>query len=271
MKCAVRGGSEEAGILVAELAALGFESFSEEDDALLAYIPQEDFSRQRLLTVEALKKLDEQSALEVRLIEDQNWNAVWESNYPPVTIGNCHVRAPFHPENPSVRYDIVLDPKMAFGTAHHETTVLMIELLLSELCEGKRVLDMGCGTAVLAILASMKGAKEVTAIDNDDWANRNALENVALNHCTGIVVKQGDATALKSLPAFDLILANINKNILLQDMAAYAEVLKKRGRVFFSGFYTEDLEAIGREAGKHGLKFVTSKTKNNWVAAVFSR
>lgn len=258
----------QAEILIAELAEIGFESFSEEEEKLLAYIQQPDFSQEKLLTIELIKKVEDQ--INIQVIEDQNWNAVWESNYPPVTIsGKCQVRAPFHEKNENLSFDILLNPKMAFGTAHHETTALMIEYLLEEDCEGKAVLDMGCGTAVLAILASLKGAQKVMAIDNDVWAYQNSIENIGLNHCSNIEPLLGDASILESKPTYEVILANINKNILLCDIKNYGTTLKKDGRLFLSGFYTEDLEDIKKEAANIGLKFVNHKIKNNWVAAAF--
>ncbi|MCF6171725.1 MAG: 50S ribosomal protein L11 methyltransferase [Bacteroidales bacterium] len=271
LKCPAPSDPEQGEILIARLADIGYESFSEEEEALLAYIPAKDFSMGKVRSIAFLKSADQKKELRTRIIEDQNWNAVWESNYPPVTIaGSCHVRAPFHEESQGADFDIVLKPKMAFGTAHHETTALMIELLLEEDCAEKQVLDMGCGTAVLAILASMKGAKEVMAIDNNEWAYHNSVENIALNNCSNIEVKQGNAAALKDSSPYELILANINKNILLRDIGHYTGVLARGGRIFLSGFYAEDLEDIRREAQKSGLDFVTSTKKNKWVAAVFS-
>ena len=260
---------EMGEIIIAELADIGFESFAEEAESILAYIPQKDFSKEKLFSIAYFQHVEPDPA--INLIEDQNWNAVWESNYPSVTIaGKCHVRAPFHDKNEAVDFDILIHPKMAFGTAHHETTSLMIEFILEEDCMGKQVLDMGCGTGVLAILASMKGASGITAIDNDEWSFNNTLENIGLNNCENIDVKLGDAKLLEKKPVYDIILANINKNILLTDIHRYAKTLKKGGRLFLSGFYSEDLIDISREAEKNGLKFVINRTKNNWVAAVFN-
>lgn len=269
LKLLVPEPPEMGEVIIAELAEIGFESFAEEADFILAYIPQHNFSKEKLFSIAYFKHVEPEPG--IKLIEDQNWNAVWESNYPPVTIaGKCHVRAPFHEKNEGVDFDILLNPKMAFGTAHHETTALMIGLLLEEDCTKKRVLDMGCGTGVLAILASMKGADRIDAIDNDEWSYNNSLENIGLNNCKNIQVKLGDAALLDTEPVYDLILANINKNILLNDIHRYAKVLKKGGRLFLSGFYMEDLEDISREAKKNGLNFVSKREKNNWTTAVFN-
>lgn len=258
-------------MLVAELAEIGFESFSEDESYLLAYIPQKDFQTNNLLSTTFCKNLDNRTMLAISIIKSQNWNAVWESNYTPVMIdGCCFVRATFHKPNPDVEFDILLSPKMAFGTAHHETTALMIRLLLKENIEGQRVLDMGCGTGILGILASKKGALMVTAIDTDEWAYKNTLENIELNDSTGITVLLGGAALLEDDDDYDLILANINKNILMSDMPAYCKVLRKGGKIFFSGFYTEDLDDITKKAKKCGLVFESTSTDKNWVAAIFT-
>jgi len=263
IKIGVSDEQSQKDILIAELSDLGFESFVEEDYVLLAYIPENSFSP------DSLQFLD-LNQLKISVIPDQNWNAAWESNYQPVVVANqCLIRAPFHDADPDMKFDIVLQPKMAFGTAHHETTAMMIELLLNEDVKGKRILDMGCGTGVLAILAAMKGATDITAIDNDDWAFRNAVENKQLNGLDFIHVEIGDASSLKDKSHFDLILANINKNILLNDMRAYGNSLKQNGKIIFSGFYLDDLDDIKNEAKQNGMNFVSNISRNNWVAATF--
>lgn len=257
-------------LLVSDLADLGFESFAEDEDRMAAYIPEKDFLLENLFDLAPLKKFYDDGALEINRIEDQNWNAVWESNYPPVLIANrCFVRAPFHEPDPKAEFNILIKPKMAFGTAHHETTELMTGLLLETDLEGKVVLDMGCGTGVLAILASMKGASKLTAIDFDEWAYRNTIENVEANNLNNIEVLMGDADVIPSSLVYDLLLVNINKNTLLKDMPVYASSLKRGGQLFLSGFYDSDLEDISIEAKKNGLIFDSSRAKNKWTVAVY--
>lgn len=263
---------EVKDIVIAELADLGFESFAEEGDVLLAYVPEKDFDKERIDSAYFIHHVVGASVYTLKPIADQNWNALWESNYPPVMIADtCYIHAPFHQARSDARFNILLDPKMAFGTAHHETTAMMLELLLAENMKGQRVLDMGCGTGVLAILASMMGASDIVAIDNDEWAYRNTLENAEKNHISNIKVGLGDAALLENEAPFQTILANINKNILLRDIVYYAKVLVPGGPLFMSGFYQTDLEDIKNEAEKHGLKFVRHQEKNNWVAASFQK
>lgn len=258
-------------ILMAYLGELGYESFVTHDNDLTAYIYKGDFSQILLRNL-----LDEEVAgfkakYELKELPDVNWNAVWESNFPSVEIaGKCRVRAPFHEPDPNFPLEIIIEPKMSFGTAHHETTALMMELLLDYPPKDLDVLDMGCGTGILAILASRLGAKHVVAIDNEEWAYRNALENVARNECSNINVTQGDASLLGN-ESFDLILANINRNILLNDIPVYASVLKPGGRLILSGFYKTDLAVIKQEAMKHSLKSDRYLMRNEWVAAEYLR
>ena len=272
LKCRRPDSLEQTEVLVAELAEIGFESFSEVENYLLAYIPQNAFATTNLLSTTFCKNLDNRTMLAISIIKSQNWNEVWESNYTPVTIdGCCQVRASFHEPNPNLKYDILLNPKMAFGTAHHETTALMMRLMLKENLEGIRILDMGCGTGILGILAVKKGALMVTAIDIDAWAYQSTLENIELNNLSGFTVLKGGVELLENDDEYDLILANINKNILLNDIPAYAKVLRKGGKIFFSGFYSEDLDDISRKAEKNGLIFETKLAENNWVAAIFHK
>ncbi len=269
LKCPATGNTELQEIVIAELAEAGFESFVEESDYLLAYIPNKLFSIDMLSTVASLRTAIENNEVVWKTIEDQNWNEVWERNYPSVTIDDrCHIRADFHDQS-DFEFDILIKPKMAFGTAHHETTALMLKQLLDKDVSGERILDMGCGTAVLAILASMKGALSVDAIDNDEWAYNNSLENIQLNHRENVQVSMGDASLLDPKSSYHTILANINKNILLADIKAYTAVLLEGGSIFFSGFYEEDLDDIRKEANANNLTYVSHLIKNNWCCAHF--
>jgi len=266
----VKGNQDETDMLIALLAEVGFESFEEAEDQVIAYIPEKDYQPNLLEKIDYCRQPDVVDKITRTFIPDQNWNEVWESNYPSVTISDrCIVRAPFHTAPEGVEFDIIVKPKMAFGTAHHETTAQMLEVMLDQDLKGKMVLDMGCGSGVLAILCSMKGAAEVLAIDNDEWSYNNTVENAEINGVTNIVAVLGDADNLHAPMAFDVILANINKNILMRDMPVYADVLKAGGHIFFSGFYTEDLPDMVTNATKSHLTFVESRAKNNWVVAHF--
>jgi ribosomal protein L11 methyltransferase len=257
-------------ILIALLADVGCESFMEFEEGVMAYIPQKDFKKELLEKLPIPENAGFSYRYEISEIEDQNWNAVWESNYAPVLIENqCYIRAPFHETRKDVAYDILIEPKMSFGTAHHETTALMISYLLQEDCKEKEVLDMGCGTGILAILASMRQAKHISAIDTDEWAYKNCLENAERNRVANIDCLHGDVNHIPQT-SFDIILANINRNVLLKDMSAYVAHLKKGGVLFLSGFYeTEDLPIIKDEACRQGLTYVSHKTKNKWTAVKF--
>ena len=255
-------------LLIAELGEAGFESFLETETGVLAYIQKKDCVENLLGSIDMLKNPKYSISFTRKEIEQVNWNAEWEKNFEPILVDNrCSVRAPFHPK-PDVEYDIVIEPKMSFGTGHHETTHMMIQHILKNGWADKKVLDMGCGTAVLAILAEMKGARPVDAIDIDNWCYLNSLENTERNHCKHITVYEGDASLLSG-KSYDTIIANINRNILLNDMTVYAACLKAGGELYLSGFYTEDLEVITTECNKHGLQFVENLERNNWVAAKF--
>lgn len=261
--------TDQQEILTAELAEIGFESFLEDETFFRAYCPEESYSQDKLTEVLNQQGFENFQKPAVKLIPDENWNANWESSYNDVVIdGICRIRAPFHEPNPNLKFDLLIEPKMSFGTAHHETTAQMISLLLKADVKQKSVLDMGCGTAVLAVLACKMGAQAIVAIDNDSWAYENALENVKLNNCKAIEVIKGDASALGN-QKFDLIIANINRNILLADMSAYAETMPVGATLFLSGFYTEDLPEIRKSAEKLNLQYETHTVKNNWVAAAF--
>ena len=259
-------------ILTAQMGELGFDSFSETDKTIEAFIPSSAFTED-VLQSESLK---DNPLFKVRfqteVIPDQNWNEVWEKNYfKPLLVENrCLIRAPFHTDTPKAEYEIVIDPRMAFGTGNHETTYLMISAILSQDLQGKQVLDMGCGTGILGILASMRGAETVKAIDIDEWAYNNTLENAEINNVTNIDVFQGDANFLGK-HKFDVVYANIHRNILLQDLPIYASVMCKEAEIIMSGFYLEDLPTISAKAEEVGLKPASYQERNNWVAARFIR
>lgn len=255
-------------ILVAELGDAGFESFVETEEGVSAYIQKEDWNEAILEDIQILNSTEFEIEYSFSEIEQVNWNEEWEKNFNPITVdGLCTVRAPFH-EKPNTKFDIIIEPKMSFGTGHHETTHMMIQHLLKTDLNNKSVLDMGCGTGVLAILAEKKGAKPIDAIDYDNWCYLNSLENVERNHCSHITVIEGDASALTGR-RYDVIIANINRNILLNDMHAYVSSLNKNGILFLSGFYNDDIPVIQSECEKHKLKFEEKLERNNWVALKF--
>ena len=260
------GAGLDHNIIIARLDTLGFNGFVEEEDHVLAYMEQES---ENLSAVKELLSGAGLEAVSLNLIEDQNWNEIWESDYKPVILGtDVVVRAPFHEGIPGVKYDIIIEPRMAFGTAHHETTEQMLKMIYDIDIEGKTVLDMGCGTAVLAILAGMKGAAKIVAIDNDEWAYQNSIDNIALNKGIDIEVLLGDAGLLQNMQ-YDIIFANINRNILLEDIPRYADVLAKNGHLLMSGFYLDDLPMIEDKAASVNLSLQTKSVKNSWMAASF--
>ena len=255
-------GSE---ILVAELGELPFESFIETENGVSAYIQKEFWNENILDDIYILGNEEFKISYEFEEIEQVNWNEEWEKNFTPIDVdGKCYVRAPFH-EKSNAEYEIVIEPKMSFGTGHHETTHMMIQHLLETELVGKKTLDMGCGTAILAILAEMKGAKPIDAIDIDNWCYLNSIENAERNNCNQISVYEGDASLLIG-KKYDVIIANINRNILLNDMQTYVDCLNENGILFLSGFYTEDVEAINKSCVSKGLTFEKDIVRNNWMS-----
>ena len=254
-------GSE---ILVAELGELPFESFVESEFGVTAYIQKQFWNAHILDDLFLLNSPQFVISYTVEEIEQVNWNEEWEKNFEPIDVdGKCHVRAPFHPKT-NAEFDIVIEPKMSFGTGHHETTHMMIQHLLEIDVTDMKTLDMGCGTAILAILAEMKGARPIDAIDIDNWCYLNSIENAERNNCTQITVYEGDAALLEG-KKYDLIIANINRNILLNDMQAYKGCLNPNGILLLSGFYAEDIPAIDASC-KEDLYFVKKLERNNWVS-----
>lgn len=257
-----------AEILIAELGYAGFESFVETEEGVTAYIQKAEWNEDILEDINILNSEEFEINFSHSEIEQVNWNEEWEKNFDPIEVdGRCTVRAPFHPKK-NFEYEIVIEPKMSFGTGHHETTFMMLQFILQNDFKGKSVLDMGCGTAVLAILTKMRGASEIDAIDNDEWCYENSIENIERNNCENISVQLGDASLLGN-KKYDTIIANINRNILLNDMESYVKCLNKGGSLFLSGFYDDDLPVITDCCNNLSLEFVENKQKNKWVAAKF--
>lgn len=256
-------------VLSALTAEIGFESFVECEGGMQAYVQQSLFDEAALKAILSdFPMPDTQITYTITEPEDKNWNEEWEKNFfqPIVIEGRCVIHSTFHKDYPKAEYDIVINPQMAFGTGHHETTSSILGALLEADLKGKSVLDMGCGTSILAILASMRGADRVTAIDIDDWCVNNSRDNIVLNHLNNITVELGDASLLKGREPFDVVIANINRNILLNDMHAYADCMHSGSEIYMSGFYVEDIDAIRQCGESLGLEFVGYREKNRWAA-----
>ncbi|MCL1937356.1 MAG: 50S ribosomal protein L11 methyltransferase [Candidatus Azobacteroides sp.] len=260
-------------VLAALLADCGFESFVESENGLDAFVPEKLYSETTI--AEILENYPLPHTLirqEVEWIKSQNWNEEWEKNFfQPVVIDNqIVVHSSFHKNIPSAQYEIVIDPKMAFGTGHHATTCLMLSYLLELEVKNRSFLDMGCGTAVLAILAKIKGADPVVAMDIDSYACENSLENIRLNHVDDIQIRQGDASVLGK-ERYDFIFANINRNILLNDIQIYASCMQEGSSLLMSGFYREDCNLIEEECKKYQLEYISDKEKDHWNALHFRK
>jgi len=262
---------ELADILVAELAEVGYNTFEDNDEGFCAYIDEDQFAADAVAEIMSRYEGQGELGYEHRVITRQNWNAEWEKNFEPLVIADkVSIRAPFHEARPDLAYEIVIMPRMSFGTGHHDTTALMITNQLDIDHQNKRVLDMGCGTGILAIMAVHLGASYVLAVDVEPWTAENAADNAQENNVQDKVeARLGDITALAGEEPFDIILANINRNVLLEDMGAYGQYLKPNSPILFSGFYEEDLHLIREAAEQHGLRYESHRTQNDWVSAVF--
>ena len=259
-------------VLAALLAETGFESFVPEEDGISAYVPQAMYDASSIESVISSFPLEGfEIKHESELIEGEDWNAEWEKNYfQPIVLGDqCVIHSTFHKDIPEARYDILIDPKMAFGTGYHQTTCHMLRAILASDMTGKSVLDMGCGTALLAILARKHGATNVVAIDIDEFAYENAKENIMLNDTSDIEVRLGGADAIKESDSFDFVIANINRNILLADIQNYVRAMHPGSQLFISGFYTDDMQVLRTEAECNGLKYLDYAEENNWAMMRF--
>jgi ribosomal protein L11 methyltransferase len=258
-------------MLIALLSEEDYESFEESEDGLKAYIPAEKFLEEKIMQVIQSLKSSGNISFTKSLIKDQNWNALWESNFEPVLIGDSvYVHAPFHPAKPGIKYDIEIEPKMSFGTGHHATTLLMMEEMLKMNLKDETILDMGCGSGILAILASKMGAKNILAIDIEEWAFKNACENCQRNQSQHIIVQKGNANLIHG-KSFTVILANINRNILLEDMEAYVKTLQNKGHLLVSGFIEADLNTMLKKAEQFNLQLENHAEKNSWSMAHFKK
>ena len=257
-------------IVVAFLAEIGCESFTEENRIVSGFIQKELFSEQEYQNLLAqIAETIGECETSFKELEQKNWNVEWESQFEPVVVGeDCIVRAPFHEKPQNIKYDIVIEPKMSFGTGHHETTFLMLQQMLQEDLVGKKSADCGCGTGVLGIMAEKLGANSVYAFDYDEWCYINTKENVEVNNCTKQTVEQGDMSLLKD-KKFDFVLANINRNILTGNMSLISQSMNENSRVLMSGFYEKDIPIVEKQALENGLKLVSYNTKNNWAVCVF--
>lgn len=259
-------------ILIAELAEIGFDSFLETDQGIDAYIEEDQFERNAYQ--EIINKYQEPAAISVeeRLMDKVNWNEEWEKHYDPIMVGDkVYVRASFHEAKPEFEYEILINPKMSFGTGHHATTYLMISHQLDVDHEGKRVLDIGAGTGILAIMAHKLGAAHVEAFDIDEWCVENGDENFDLNGMQDVRMGKGTVREVKPQGEFDIVLANINKNVLLDEMEVYSKLVINGGKLFLSGFYEHDIVDIEAKANQYGLEKIGQKSKDNWAALLLTK
>ena len=253
-------------ILIAELSYLGFEMFEENESGLIAYIKDSDFSENLFDKVRILSSKEFKIDYKISKVQNRNWNEKWEENFDPVEIGeNCTIRAPFH--KPSKKeYDIIIKPEMSFGTGHHETTQLMIEYLLEQNLENKRICDVGCGTGILSIISEKRGAKLVDAIDININSYHNTLENIKRNNCCKIKTTHSSSDKLIG-NLYDMILSNINLNNLKNNFENFNKISNNKTTLILSGFYQNDLENVNEVLNNYGFMFSDYKSRNNWVAS----
>ena len=257
-------------ILIAQLSQLGFDSFQENNDGISAYIDSSVLSTVKVQDIQILNSTEFNISFESNNVKKQNWNIKWESNFDPIYVDKiCCVRAPFHKKS-NFKYDLVIEPKMSFGTGHHETTSMMISFILANSFYNSSVCDIGSGTAVLAILAEKRGANRIDAIDIDNWCYLNSIENIKRNNSENINVYEGEVEKLIHFK-YDNIFANINLNVLLADIPIYSKMLNKDGVLYLSGFYKKNIKSIEKVAEISNLSLVDSKVKNQWVALKFTK
>lgn len=266
----VQCNQEFSDILIAELAELGFDSFEEKEDgfsaSVLATVFEQSAVGEMLERYAALTSITSKKTEVTR----ENWNEEWEKNYDPISVlDKCYIRATFHEAKPGFPYEIVINPKMSFGTGHHATTWLMVKQQMEVAHQGKRVLDVGTGTGILAIMAGLLGAKELEAFDIDDWSVENARENFELNNIKNVKLDLGTISSVKPSGTFDIILANINRNVLLEELPVYEQLLRKEGHLLLSGFYEQDIAAIDELANKLNLKMLRSEMREQWTVLVY--
>ncbi len=262
---------ENEDLLIAILSENQYDSFWQTENELKAYIEENLFSIENLQSI--CNSLQNIFTVETTInsLPEKNWNEEWEKSYPFTIISErCLIRAPFHKDTPKTEFEIIIEPKMSFGTGHHSTTSLMVELILNMEIANKNILDMGCGTGILAIISSLKNAKKITAIDFDEWAYENSIENSKKNKCTNIEIIKGTAAEIPH-ESYDIILANINRNVLLEDIGTYFKHLNQNSNLVISGFLQSDIEIIWKKAEEFKLLPIKVVTKNNWVAAIFEK
>ena len=257
-------------ILIAQLSQLGFDSFQENNDGISAYIDSTILSSVHVEDIQILNSIEFDISFEFYNVKKQNWNIKWESNFEPIYVDKiCCVRAPFHKKS-NYKYDLVIEPKMSFGTGHHETTSMMISFILANSFSNSSVCDIGSGTGVLAILAEKRGASKIDAIDIDNWCYLNSIENIERNNSKNVNVYEGEVHNLMQF-TYDNIFANINLNVLLVDIPIYSKMLNTGGLLYLSGFYQRDINSIEKATKKSNLSLMESKIENEWVALKFAK